>query len=326
VVVSVTVGEELYGLPLEEFIAQRASLAKSLRAKGRRDDARAVAALRKPSVAAWAVNQLIRTRAAENARLFSAGDQMRSVQDGLLAGKTQPAALREAAAAERVARDELVEIARGLLSASGHELSGSTLSRVDETLHAASLDPDARAELADGCLVKELRLAGLGIALGSDSPAGAATSVRPQKRSTTSRQAPAATASRRATDAERSEVVRSKREDTSRLKAAEQRRNRAAATLKDADRSEVVRSKREDATRLKRLRRDEEDAGRAARRAASELQAAEQRRDRAAATLNDAERTLDKATVRAEATEGAHREAVAARKAFQAATNEDPTH
>src|SRR5215831_9354421 len=101
--VSVTVGAELYGLALEEFIAQRASLAKSLRANGRRDDANVVAALRKPSVAAWAVNQLIRTRAAETAQLFSAGDQMRSVQDGLLAGKAQPAALREAAAAERIA-------------------------------------------------------------------------------------------------------------------------------------------------------------------------------------------------------------------------------
>ena len=290
--VSVTVGEELYGLPLAEFIAQRASLAKLLRASGRRDDANVVAALRKPSVAAWAVNQLIRTRAADTARLFRVGDNMRSVQDGLLAGKAQPAALRDTAAAERVARDELVEIARGLLSASGHELSGSTLSRVDETLHAASLDPDSRAELADGCLVRELRLVGLGVALGNDPEAGAAALVRPQKRSTKSGRATADTASRRATD---------------------------------ADRSEVVRSKREDATRLERLRRDEQDAGRAARRAASELQAAEQRRDRAAATLNDAERTLVEATVRAEAAEGAHSEAVAARKAFQAATNDGRT-
>jgi hypothetical protein len=290
--VSVTVGEELYGLPLEEFIARRASLAKCLRAEGRRDDADVVAALRKPSVAAWAVNQLIRSRAAETARLFSAGDHVRAVQDGLLAGATRPAALREAAAAERVARDELVEIARGLLTASGHELSAATLSRVDETLHAASLDTDARVELAGGCLVKELRLAGLGIALGSDSPAGAAPSARPPKRSTKSGQPPAATASRRA---------------------------------RNADRSEAVRSKRDDAVRLKRLRRDEADADRAVRRAASELQAAEERRDRAVAALNDAERALEEATVRAEAAEGAHVKAVAARKAFQAATNDGQT-
>ena len=289
--VSVPVGEELYGLSLEEFIARRASLAKSLRAQGRRDDAKKVAALRKPSVAAWAVNQLIRTRAAETARLFSAGDQMRSAQDALLAGTAEPAALREAAAAERGARDELVEIARGLLSASGHELSASTLSRVDETLHAASLDPDARAQLADGCLVKEFRLAGLGPALGSDASAGAATSARLQKRSTKTR-ATAVTATRRATA---------------------------------PDRSEVVRAKREHAARLERLRRDEEDASRAARRAAGELREAGERRDRAAAALNDAERTLLDATARADAAESAHREAVAARKAFQAATNERRT-
>ena len=54
--------DDLYGLPLDRFVAERGALAKALRADGRRDEASRVAALRKPSVAAWAVNQLARTQ------------------------------------------------------------------------------------------------------------------------------------------------------------------------------------------------------------------------------------------------------------------------
>ena len=60
--------DELFGLPLDEFIPERTALAKSLRAEGRRDEAKEVAATRKPSVAAWAVNQLVRTQGATSGR------------------------------------------------------------------------------------------------------------------------------------------------------------------------------------------------------------------------------------------------------------------
>ena len=53
---------ELYGLPLDRFVAERAALAKSLRSEGQREQADQVAKRRKPSVAAWAVNQLVRTQ------------------------------------------------------------------------------------------------------------------------------------------------------------------------------------------------------------------------------------------------------------------------
>ena len=46
--------DTLYGLPLDEFVAERDALSKRLRADKRREDANAVKALRKPSVAAWA--------------------------------------------------------------------------------------------------------------------------------------------------------------------------------------------------------------------------------------------------------------------------------
>ena len=54
--------DELYGLPLDEFVPARNALARELKGAGEPAEAAEVAALRKPSVAAWAVNQLVRTQ------------------------------------------------------------------------------------------------------------------------------------------------------------------------------------------------------------------------------------------------------------------------
>lgn len=71
---AVTEPHDLYGLPLERFVAERAALTKALRRAGSREQATEVASLRKPSVAAWAVNQLVRAHGREIAALFAAGD------------------------------------------------------------------------------------------------------------------------------------------------------------------------------------------------------------------------------------------------------------
>src|SRR5688572_8410062 len=53
----------LYRLPLGEFTAVRNALAKQLQKKGEGDAANEVKALPKPSVSAWAVNQLFEREA-----------------------------------------------------------------------------------------------------------------------------------------------------------------------------------------------------------------------------------------------------------------------
>ena len=88
--------DDLYGLPLDRFVAERGALAKSLRKEGRRDEATDVAGLRKPSVAAWAVNQLVRTQRAAMQELLDAGDELRDAQSALLAGDGDARALRTA--------------------------------------------------------------------------------------------------------------------------------------------------------------------------------------------------------------------------------------
>ena len=154
--------DDLYGLPLDRFVAERTALARELRGAGRREEAGDVAALRKPSVAAWAVNQLARTQGRAVDELFEAGDALRKAQDGVLAGRDDAGSLRSAAARERAAVDELSQAARGLLSSQGHELSATIIERVSDTLHAAALDDDARNHVRGGRLERELRHVGLG--------------------------------------------------------------------------------------------------------------------------------------------------------------------
>jgi hypothetical protein len=211
---------DLYGLPLDRFIPERGALAKSLRAGGERDEAAEVAKLRKPSVAAWAVNQLVRTQGAEVKALFKAGDQLQRAQADLLAGKGDAAKLRTATEREREAVDELTAAARGLLSSEGHELTPSTLERVSDTLHAAALDEGARGEVKDGCLVRELRHVGLG-AFGELAAAPPAPKQDEAKRK----------AAEKAEAERRRALERANRA----VEAAQARRDRAADALREAE-------------------------------------------------------------------------------------------
>lgn len=187
---------DLYGLPRERFIPERKSLAKELRDSGRRDEAEHVGGLRKPSLAAWGVNQLVRTQARDISALFSAGDSARRAQAALLAGRGDGAALREALDEERAAVERLTRTARGLLSSEGHELSPAMLERIADTLHAAALETEARDQVKDGCLDRELRHVGLDAAGLGAEPAPRVARKKPgtsvsalRKRETDSRRA-----------------------------------------------------------------------------------------------------------------------------------------
>jgi hypothetical protein len=214
---------DLYGLPLDRFVPERTALAKELRQAGERDQAKGVAALRKPSRAAWAVNQLVRTQSRALATLFEAGDAVRLAQAELIAGRGDSDALRETLNRERQAVADLVRVARGLLSSEGHELSPATLERVSETLDAAALEDEARANVQDGCLHRELRRVGLGADLGSERPA-------PEPRAS-KRKGNDLGALRRAEAVARRAAERAARD----LKAAQAKRDAAAEVLEAAD-------------------------------------------------------------------------------------------
>lgn len=262
--------DDLYGLALDRFIPERASLVRGLRSGGEREQAAAAAALRKPSVAAWAVNQLTRTRRREVDALFLAGDALRDVQAGVLSGRADARELRSAAERERAAVDALVQIARGLLSSSGHELSAATVERVAETLHAAALDDDARAQVSEGRLVRELRHVGLGAGL---SAAGA----QPERKAVKDR-----------TAVKDREAVEDRKAEAAQRREREEARQRARAVERDAAR-EIDRAERA----LRSARERETRAAEALRQAQAAVQEAEAGVEAAAAAHRQAKARLD---------------------------------
>jgi hypothetical protein len=152
--------DSLYGVPLDEFVRRRDELAKRLRREGEREAAEEVKALRKPSGGAWALNQAVRRRRKETDALLEAGERLREAHEALLAGG-DPAALREAMQEERNLASALADCAEAIASETGK--SGPALrERVRATLHAATVDEEAREELAKGRFVREREAVGLG--------------------------------------------------------------------------------------------------------------------------------------------------------------------
>src|SRR4051794_22945928 len=72
--------DRLYALPLEQFVSERNTLARTLKQAGDTDAAADVAALRKPSLVAWAVNQLAHTRRRDVDLLLDAGKRLVDAQ------------------------------------------------------------------------------------------------------------------------------------------------------------------------------------------------------------------------------------------------------
>lgn len=237
--------DALYGLPLREFVPARGELAKRLRADGRRDDAAVVAKLPKPTVAAWAANQVLRSQRADARELLAAGD--------VLASARGPE-LRDAITRHRDVLGRLLAAANGLLDENGRSLSTSTLERVQQTLNAASLDPDLREEAEAARLTKEQLYSGLG--LGAPEPRAVKVGSQPP-RTAQRRRGGAAGAEEKARA--REEQAREEKEAERTRRAAETERRKAlrAAERRLAAAGEAV---EEAERRLEELREVEEQA------------------------------------------------------------------
>jgi hypothetical protein len=151
--------QRLYGLPLDEFTAARNELATRLRKAGQEEAAERVRAIRKPSVATWLVNQLARRHADEVHELLAAGEQLRKAQEAAFRGG-DPGAVREATAAERASVRKLTRLAEQIGEDEGRSATKATLERVNKTLRAASVEPDAAPLLAAGRLPDEVESGG----------------------------------------------------------------------------------------------------------------------------------------------------------------------
>ncbi|HEV3475633.1 MAG TPA: hypothetical protein VG602_09755 [Actinomycetota bacterium] len=147
--------DRLYGLPLEEFTAGRDRLAAELSERDDRTAAVRVKKLRRPTLPAWIVNQLVRSHRSEIDELLSLGQEVRAAQRAALSGgRTQ--GMREITVRRRRALDRLLDLAEELLAQAGHATSRSTLDRIGDTLMAATVDEGAADNVRAGRLEREL--------------------------------------------------------------------------------------------------------------------------------------------------------------------------
>ena len=228
--------DAIYGLPLEDFVPERAAVAKRLRSEGDREMAKRVTALRKPSVAAWTINQLVRSRAKDVAAFTKAADGLRAAQGALLEGHGSPADLRTARAAERKAVARLIEVARGLFPG-GREPGESTLERIGATLHAAAADEAIRDEVLSGRLLRERESSGFG---DLDVELAAAVPPKPARKRERERAAEDTAARARKEAAERERRTRRAALQAALDQAVEERR-RAEGALDEARAEEARR-------------------------------------------------------------------------------------
>ncbi len=129
----------LYQAPFAAFVAERKRLAGELKAAGDKAGAVRLAKLTRPSIAAWAVNQLWWAARQDFEALFAAAQRLR---EGDLSG----------AEARREALGNLRARAAALLTEADHAASEATLRRIATTLSAlaaaGSFAPDSPGQLA----------------------------------------------------------------------------------------------------------------------------------------------------------------------------------
>jgi hypothetical protein len=223
--------DDLWRATPDEFVEVRNRLAKELKAAGKLAEADAVKALKKPSLALWAVNQLAPAKPGVVEDLVELGRQVEAATADALKGEG-PGAMRELDRQRRHAVGDAADAAAALAETAGQPLSAAMVSRVASTLDNASLAASSRQLLAAGRLPAELDSPGF------DGLEGLAVELLPTR-----------------------EGVEDHQAERERERAAEERRRAEA----EADRLEAVATDAEEVARTARARAD------AARRHADEL-------------------------------------------------------
>jgi hypothetical protein len=155
--------EELYGADPEAFTGRRGELAAAARDAGDKAAAKAITALRKPTRAAWVVNQLARTDPGAPGRLAELAAGLRAAQEARDGQR-----LRELSAARGSLVDALT--AQALAVAGVTDPAASLRLEVAETLTAAIADPEVAADFAAGTLTRAVQWSGFGLPPATPTP------------------------------------------------------------------------------------------------------------------------------------------------------------
>jgi hypothetical protein len=241
--------DELYGLDAAEFVATRDGRAREARGAGDRALADEIKALKRPSVAAWVVNTLVRQRPREIERLFGFGLSFREAQANLAGDE-----LRRLGRQRHQVLGALGQEARRLAEERGQSVSQAVQREVESTLDAALTDEGAADAVRSSRLLRSLSHAGMGPVDLSGAVAAPEIGVRPS--SVIAGSGPADTGHRPSAEDEKIGAAREAMED------ADADVERADHSFSVAQRAaEEAQGRQADAER--RVRALEEDLGRA---------------------------------------------------------------
>ena len=292
--------DALFRLPVAEFIAARKTLAARLKQAGRRNEADRVKELAKPSISAWAVNQLYWQHREAFERLLATGQRFRKAQASGLAGKV--AEMRGALDARREALSDLTQLATALLSDAGHSPTSDTMRRVTTTLEAMSAYASLPDAPAPGRLTHDVdppgfdsfgsSIPGAGMTESKEKSAPVAHAQKSVSAANTQRKAVAD--ARRFEETRRAEIAAAKvsLQDAKRLLNAVRARANSAQAVQnrtDAELKEADKERRAAEQRFEKARAAAEAAAERAQTLMAEVEEAEK-------AVEDAEHALEKAS------------------------------
>ncbi|GGW55699.1 hypothetical protein GCM10010503_35990 [Streptomyces lucensis JCM 4490] len=143
--------DELYSVAPGDFTAARDERARAASAEGDRELSEQIRRLRRPTLAAWASNLLVREQPDEVKRLVQLGEALRRAHQDLDGEQ-----LRELSARQHQVTSALARQAGRLTAQAGQRISDDMRQEVQDTLHAVLADPEAAEQWAKGRLTKPL--------------------------------------------------------------------------------------------------------------------------------------------------------------------------
>jgi chromosome segregation ATPase len=300
-----TIAEELYGVLPGEFTGTRNEWAKATKADGDAELAKRVQELRRPSVAAWVVNRLMRHQGEQMTQVLELGSSLRQAQSDLDAE-----ALRELTRQRRQLTTAVTHQGRVLAAELGQKVTDAVADQVEGTLHAAMVDEQAAAAVRSGMLVAALTATGVGSADVVDAvalPSAIGMTARPRS----GRSSRAAKRAELSVVPQPAEAEAPDRAEQERAAAREAAREAAQTTVREATAaadeaqrklrkarkrvSKVQARTLQTADELEQVRRRAAELEHELEQLADETTSAEERRDKAEERYTEAQEALEQA-------------------------------
>lgn len=276
--------ERLYAGSPDDFVAVRTLAVKALREAGDRPTAAAVGALRRPTVAAWVVNRLVRERPEVVEELLELGASLRAAQSSLDADTLRELSQQRRRLVSAVGREAGV-----LASEAGTPLASAAGRQVEDTLQAAVVDADLAEVVRSGLLVQPLSSTGVeSLADVQAIPGAPRLTVLPGSHQAEEAQETGGVQETKA--AQETEAAQATREEAARAEREAREREEARAR----ERTRLQRERRSE-------RRDLEKAEASVSRLARDVADLRQRLEAAEATLSEAEQRRNAVRTRIDA-------------------------